>query len=68
MRSKFWRRNKFRRGNQQRSTDRQKTVLNFYNIIEGMLWNRESPKQCKTTIYNAYFKLIKMHKTETWIP
>jgi hypothetical protein len=33
----------------------------FYQILKGILWKREIPKQYKTTIYNLYFKLILTH-------
>jgi hypothetical protein len=55
-----------KRKSRDRITAEQKTVFNFYHIIKGMLWNREIPKQCKITIYKAYFKLITMYETEIW--
>jgi hypothetical protein len=51
----------------ERLTGEQKTVFNFYHIIKGMSWNRRIPIQCEITIYKAYFILIKMYETETWI-
>jgi hypothetical protein len=43
---------------------RGKAVL---NSIKGILWNRDILKQCRTTIYEVYFKPTLIFNAEIWI-
>lgn len=36
------------------------------HIVEGILWNRKVPKQCKQMMYKVYFKLMFTYNAETW--
>jgi hypothetical protein len=43
-----------------------KSTSEFCKIIKGIIWNRDIPKQYRTTIYQIYFKLIVTFNARMW--
>jgi hypothetical protein len=46
--------------------ERIRKASQFYYLIKSILWNKDTGRKCKTTIYKVYFKEILLHGVEKW--
>jgi hypothetical protein len=41
-------------------------VSEFYHLVKSLLWNKDTDRKCKITIFKTYFKKRLLYGNEIW--